>query len=397
MAALVLCGTNFYQPLFNGSTRWLFVLFAFILAWTSPYARLARKTPVFALLVLYLGWCFLTATWSEMLELSMYKASATVLVSTGMFILGFVWMVRRERSKEVLKAVLWFVPAALLVAVSGKAGTGLLEQGQNYYTGLTGNSNYLGWMMAVSLPFLVWKAFDRSISAWQRWIFWLLSGICSYYLLLSQARAAMILAFCALFGFFISSSKGKRVRMVGIALFLFCAAFLVIPNLFDFAYSKFILKGTGTNIAYSYEQSRGGPIGESLDKAREGGIFGAGYGISIGANPHGYRGGFSSVGYGREKGSSPFAIIEETGVIGLVLVVLLLWRIFAAATLAFRLAKKQEDRTVVGMMTGLLVGMLLHANLEAWWVAPGSAESMFFWGFSGMAYALFLRLRAKHV
>ena len=396
LGVLVLCGTQLFPPLFNPSTRWLFVLFAFILAWISPYARLASKTSVFVLLVFYLGWCFLTAMWSEMWELSIYKAFAAFFVMIGMFTLGFTWMMRRDRIVEASKSGSWLVLVSLLVAVSGKAGTGLLEQGQNYYSGLAGNSNYLGWMMAVSLPFLVWKAFDHSISARLRWLVWALTGICAYYLLLSQSRAAMILTFCSLFGLFISSGRSKRTRMVGISLFLFMAAFLVIPNLFDFVYSKFILKGTGSNLANAYEISRGTPFEESLDFAIEGGIFGGGYGISIGANPLGYHGGLSAVGYGREKGSSPLAIVEETGLIGLTLVVLLLWRLFAAALKAYRRAKSPEVRSIVGMLTGLLLGMILHAHIEAWWVAPGSAESMFFWGFSGMAYALFLRLRKEY-
>lgn len=395
LAALVLCGTSLYQPLFNGSTRWLFVLFAFILAWTSPYAHLARKTSVFKLLLLYLGWCFLTALWSEIPELSLYKAFAASLIMTGMFALGFVWMVRRERIEEALKSVLWLIPASLVVAVSGKGGTGLLEQGQNYYAGLTGSANYLGWMMAVSLPFLAWKAFDHPISTRQRWLFRLLSGICAYYLLLSQSRAAMILTFCALFAFFISSSESKRARMIGTTLFLVSAAFLAMPNLFDFAYSKFILKGTRSDLAFAYEQSRGSAFRESRDMAIEGGMFGGGYGISIGANPLDYHGGLTAVGYGREKGSSPFAIAEETGVIGFSLVALLLWRIFTAAKQAYRRTNNQKDQALVGMLTGLLFGMLLHSNLEAWWVAPGSAESMFFWGFSGMAYALFIKLQTE--
>lgn len=397
LAALVLCGTYLYPPLFNGTTRWLFVLSAFLLACVSKHARFAWKTRTFVFLLIYLAWCLLTATWSEIPELSLYKVAAAFLVMPGMFTLGFVWMMQKKRSEDATKSVLWLVPATLVVALSGRTGQGLLEQGQGYYAGLTGNSNYLGWMMAVSLPFLVWRAFDRSTPPRQRWVFWALSAVCGYYLLLSQSRAAMIIAFCSFPGFFISSGSGKRVKMIGIFLSLLIAAFLSIPNLFDFAYSKFILKGTGDDLAYAYEQSRGNVFEDSLDMAIRGGLFGAGYGISIGSPPFGYRGGLTAVGYGREKGNSPLAIVEETGVVGLVLVVLLLWRIFAAALSAYRLSRNQKDRSIVGMLTGLLLGMVLHSNFEAWWVAPGSAESLFFWGITGMSYALFLRINANRI
>ena len=123
--------------------------------------------------------------------------------------------------------------------------------------------------------------------------------------------------------------------------------------------------------------------------------MGAGYGISIGADTSGYRGGITAVGYGREKGNSPLAVVEETGIIGFVLVCLIIWRLFAIALKAYSASTRRESRQLIGLFAGLLFGMLIHSNIEAWWVAPGSAESILFWGFAGMSYALFTLVKAQ--
>lgn len=389
LGALIMCGTELFPPLFNGTTRWLYLLIAFMPACIASGSQQARRTSVFALLTIYLAWCLLTAIWSKIPELSLNKAMAAVLVTAGLFMLGFVWGRQQSDFLQSINALRWLAPLALTVAVSGKVGQGLLETGQDYYTGLAGNSNNLGWMMAISLPFLVWKAFDHNQSAKQRSLFFLLMGVAVYYLLLSQSRASMILAFCAIFGFFISSGMSNRVRMAGLSLFLVFGAFLFVPNLFDLAFEKFVLKGTGSDLAYAIEQSRGEPFEDSLNAAEEGGLLGAGYGISIGASPLDYRGGFTTVGYGREKVSSPLAIVEETGIIGLSIVVLIWFNILSMALRAYRSTSVQEERMLVGTLAGLIFGMMIHTNLEAWWVAPGSGESMFFWLIAGMSYAVF--------
>jgi len=395
LAALVLCGTKMFPPVFNPMTRWLFLLVALILAFSTRYGKTVWKTPVFASLIFYLVWCVSTILWSEFPELSAYKVIAAIGVFTGMFSLGYTWMMSRKRIKDALKSFYLFVPAVLLVAVSGKAGQGLMEQGRAYYAGLAGNPNYLGWMMAVSLPFLIFNAFDHKLSSAYRWFFILLTGVCGYYLLLSQSRAAMLLVFFVFMGLLISSGAVKRAKMTSLALFLSLGVMILIPNISELIYYKYILKGNVVDIETSVEMSRGKPFRDSYEAALKGGLMGAGYGISIGADTSGYRGGITAVGYGREKGNSPLAVVEETGIIGFVLVCLIIWRLFAIALKAYSASTRRESRQLIGLFAGLLFGMLIHSNIEAWWVAPGSAESILFWGFAGMSYALFTLVKAQ--
>ena len=122
LAALVLCGTKMFPPVFNPMTRWLFLLVALILAFSTRYGKSVWKTPVFASLIFYLVWCVSTILWSEFPELSAYKVIAAIGVFTGMFSLGYTWMMSRKRIKDALKSFYLFVPGVLLVAVSGKGG-----------------------------------------------------------------------------------------------------------------------------------------------------------------------------------------------------------------------------------------------------------------------------------
>ena len=167
---------------------------------------------------------------------------------------------------------------------------------------------------------------------------------------------------------------------------------LFMPGYGDELFAKYALKNTGLSLADAYQQSRGAPMELSLAGAKQGGLIGVGYGVSVGANPDGYLGGLSSVGYGREKGSSPLAIVEEVGLVGLVLVLLLLLHLFRCALKAYRLSPTRQVRTLIGLSSGLFFGLIVHSNFEAWFVAPGSAESLFFWGFIGALYALWHRV-----
>jgi hypothetical protein len=52
-----------------------------------------------------------------------------------------------------------------------------------------------------------------------------------------------------------------------------------------------------------------------------------------------------------------------------------------------RSASTSSDKIAVGLLGGTLVGLLVQSLLEAWWVAPGSAESGTFWMLLGALLA----------
>ena len=108
-----------------------------------------------------------------------------------------------------------------------------------------------------------------------------------------------------------------------------------------------------------------------------------------------FAGGLFSLGYGREKGNSVLAILEELGQVGLVLYVLLLLYIFHPIWRAARRATDRDDSVLLYLILGTLVGLTANSMFEAWWVAPGSPASPYFWAMTGIGMAVSERVAAS--
>ena len=122
----------------------------------------------------------------------------------------------------------------------------------------------------------------------------------------------------------------------------------------------------------------------TYEKAKEGGWFGGGYGISIGDKSK-FQFGLTAEKYGREKGNAQLAIIEETGIIGFVLYAASLFFLFARLINAVRRWPSGPEKVVIAITTSTVIGMIVGSCFEAWWVAPGAPESVYFWVITGVA------------
>src|SRR5262249_8035860 len=143
-------------------------------------------------------------------------------------------------------------------------------------------------------------------------------------LMLSHSRAAMLAA--AICGLSWAAAAGAR-RVVGLIFVgIFAATALVVsfPDALEAIEQEYIRKGAADEEGLL--RSRRQEWEESLRLAEEGGWIGGGYGVTIGDTS--FTGGLTAVGYGREKGNSQLAIVEETGVIGFVFYLLLLLALF---------------------------------------------------------------------
>ena len=48
----------------------------------------------------------------------------------------------------------------------------------------------------------------------------------------------------------------------------------------------------------------------------------------------------------------------------------------------------RETKVVLGIVIGALGGLTIMSVFEAWWVAPGSPESAYFWSLAGVGLGL---------
>jgi O-antigen ligase len=126
-----------------------------------------------------------------------------------------------------------------------------------------------------------------------------------------------------------------------------------------------------------------------------GGWAGVGYGISAGWETGDFQAGVTSVGYGREKGNSQLAIVEETGLVGLGLSLLVVVVVFRKLARGYRAAPSRDAKVLIGLVMGTLAGLLVQSVFEAWWDAPGSPEFVLFWVMTGVGLGVAQAVRAR--
>lgn len=393
-ASFAASGTSLLPVVFNPTTRWGFLLFGFVwMLMNVRKFRVIRSAAVFKLLLVLVVWCFLTSFWSEIFLLSFYKSLAFAMTVFTMFMLGASWG-SKVAVREVLNCFGLLFIVVILISTMGSQSTGL-DGSVQMFTGLAGNPNNMGFLLASALPFGFWQLYTAE-SARNRWLWALLDGFVVYHLITSHSRASMILTAFVVAGFFLGVGLKKYFLYIVIAVFAAGAVLSANPDLIDVIYAQYVLKGSDESVAF--ENSRGWVYRISYDAALQGGVTGVGNGISVGADPAGYAGGFTSVGYGREKSSSVLAIVEETGLIGLLLATSYIVTLFFTV---FKLRKylktRSPFRVVFFMVGGLFLGLVVYSNFEAWWVAPGSNESVFFWGVSGVFFGMALQIRAARM
>jgi hypothetical protein len=389
-------GISFISGIFNTTTRWLFLaLLTFFLIFFRfrDVASLLRR-PFFWIIMAYAGWCFLTTLWSEVPVLSFAKSMAFLWLTATMTIAGYSWVARHERAHAC--DFLWlFAIFSLMAALFGHAEVNG-DTGSVIYSGATGNANLLGFLLAAASPWLIWQAWLAYRKDRVRYrIFMGLLIFDAYYLFLSHSRAAQLIAIFVVLGLLLAMGKlRKALPYVMVVSVLFFSAYTYSPA-FNIFVTEYVFK---SNLEYleSFDEGIEGGLWysrqqlweDSYARAMHGGMLGAGYGVSMGEKFTGEIGvSVSSGQYGREQGNAQMAIVEQTGFVGFGLYLVLIVAVFRMIIQVVRSASTSSDKIAVGLLGGTLVGLLVQSLLEAWWVAPGSAESGTFWMLLGALLA----------
>lgn len=376
-------GITFINRVFNTTTRWgiLAALSFFLLFYRRRDVPVVLRHSLFRVILAYAVWGLMTVKWSEVPQISLAKSLAFIWVSTAMLIAGYSWVMRHDQ--EDTCDFLWlFAMFALFAAPIGEI-EGSLAASTVLYTGRTGNPNFLGFVLATASVWLLWRAYLVRLKN-QR-LFTLYVGLLVfdlYYLFLSHSRASLLMFAGVSLGLLLGLGKLRKwlpYVLVSAALF---AAYDFSPDVQDFV-TQYTFK---SDVSYLEAEGRGifssreQPWQESYDRAMQGGTFGGGYGVTIGEDFHGEIGWTISSGqYGREHGNTQLAIIEQTGLIGFGLYLILIASIVGAFASGLRVARIEMDRVAIGLLGGTIFGMLVQSVFEAWWVAPGASESAIFW------------------
>ncbi|MCI0403507.1 MAG: O-antigen ligase family protein, partial [Acidobacteria bacterium] len=328
---------------------------------------------------LFCLWAAVTSLFSGQPALSLIKAFAFLVLIAFSFLYAarFVGSPREATEALFLCVVILnflFVLTSTGLHWLGLEITRLMEYGvaaKGMY-GVFGNPNTLGTFVALCMPVLLW-----SINTKRRWRYPLMLLMLAnvYCLFASRSRASIAAAVVGL-GLYLFLRRPKLIF-----LYAYMAATVVLVLL---AYSPeelssfsqvYVFKGSEGVFTSRIERWK-----ESLAYINEAWLFGYGLGTSPGVSTD-WDWSFSSWQVLRVRGSSLLAAWEETGLVGLVLIMLTPVLVMGRALRFFQRRQRPRDQTFarIATLTGVLLVGLVNMLAEEWLLAPGYFGNVMFW------------------
>jgi O-antigen ligase len=371
-------GITFMQPGLWLLARWILISILALYLVMSGRALGVVSAPVTIALALYCTWCAVTTMWSEIPDLTSAKAGALILTVFACVWGGHQWGMRRGQPPSL--GFLWgYCALAGLAAVSG--GEEFAAYDMPLYAGATANPNFLGLLLATSTPVMIWELYRRWQSRWTRALLLLAITMCVATLYFTVSRSAFVIFAGVMTGFLMAQRMRRAVFWTLTVVWMSLLAVALAPEAGDNWIQRNIYKQSDADLGIFYKREV--VWSDSYEAAKIGGWLGVGYGISAGSDPDDLSRRDATIGYGREKGNSHLAIVEEIGLVGLALYVLVQIVLFMSLSKGFTLAEG-EVRVILGLVIGTLAGLQLQSILEAWWVSPGSPEFVFFMVLAGV-------------
>ena len=378
---------RYFDLIFTAATRWLLLAGLALFLLSRAKLFLSLRVNLAPVVTVWIGWVALTVLWSDVPALSFLKAIALAVTVLSLVSGGVYW----AQYAKPANPLTYLAPLTALALFAGLFGLGTfrhISQGVPLFEGLSENVNAFAIILAVGLAFPLYAAYRASrTAAWGQLGVWLCVTITLLiFLVMTRSRASIAAGGCVLLSFAVAAVP-RRILLAGAA----CAvvAFSVIaltPALSTRVVGKashFLDKGHDNDPFFT----RRDVWRISYEHAVAGGVIGLGLGVSDDTHGEVDAGG-SATGYGREKGSSQLAIVEETGLIGLAIYVYLLWRLFSVL-ISRTIAVANRDAQVAATLTiGVLAGLVVQSLFEAWWTSPGSFGSMVFWSTAGVAIGI---------
>ncbi|MDD2580816.1 MAG: O-antigen ligase family protein [Desulfuromonadaceae bacterium] len=382
LTIIAFMGSNvtYLSAVFTSSIRWFFIL---ALALQVILSKEKKNISPALLVVVYLYslWCLVTTFWSEQYALSIMKAIAAAIVLFSCLFAGQTWATSRTDESQAFNYLGAFSIVTLAVEVLGYLFNPNAFSVYGMFQGYTYNPNVFGALAAIASTFFIWKAYlHRSNS--KLFMFWVVIYSVNFLaIIMSQSRAALLMTLCILSALLFVLSARRVISVLYIAALLSMIVLILFPAVKDKIISQTIFKHS-TNVLSTREEV----WSKSLEGAQAGGWIGGGFGVSIGSKD--WEGGFTANTYGREKGNSQLAVLEEIGVIGFIFYLGIILIIIKELYAGYRAAKSQNMKVAQALILGAIVGMIIQSIFEGWWVALGSIDAVLFWTTTGVGMGL---------
>lgn len=360
------------------------------------------------------GWFLITSFWSSYPEISASRALYFILISGGCISAGILWV--RYSSKDVFAFLL---PANILVlllclfSLVTNIPYDSWSIGRGYgFGGFFGHQNLLASVILFTLPSIFFKLLQLIKSGRLSVIKNTKPQISANHLLLTTYYFPLI-AYCLLLTanlllLVLTYSRSAIAALIsGVIVFLLLSknwkvlfySFIIIVILALVIYSTPSLNQlTGKIINKDFPEiysSRMWMWEPSYKAALEGGIFGLGYGMSHPDIKPGSAGDhYEGKRFVREKGNSILALVEETGLVGLILFVLPLILLIKRSWMDEWMNENQSKIHIQSHQGGqafnhtiilsAIIAFIVHAQFEAWWVGVGSVQLPLFFLYLGV-------------
>jgi hypothetical protein len=390
-------------------------------------------------------WAAITFAWSPFPLVTLSRAAYFFLISVSPLLLGYFWS-KNEQSEPfafLLPANIIVVMVSLYSLISSSPANAWTGGHGLGFMGYAGHQNTLAAAIVFTVPsvlFPLFKEISRRVvhksksdadnfqmplilslilpSLWlrrvklipgTRTIWWagfisififILIFILNLYLLILSVSRAGVLTLIIMVAIFIFLSFNKKTALVLMFMSITLSAVFFFSSK---SVREFVFKTEGT-----IGDRRIVNIHETIEAAKNGGLFGLGYGISKKPGNDLVIGHYEYEGkvYVREKMIGSLALIEETGVVGLILFLAplgyVLWELIKNIKYlsAFFIHPSHrhtglEDwrnklkiiniKLEAAFLIGVLVAFCFHAQVEAWWVGVGSIELPIFYTIMGNA------------
>lgn len=381
---------SFLSGLITPVWRWIVVVLALVYSLALGKFMPIVKSSLGIWVILFFSWALLTSAWSEIPALTFKKGIAFGLTGFGCMAAGFLVVVYHSPGK-ILNYLILLVGIFFWCGIFGFAQPDAVQKaGHSYlYDGLVDGSNMFGIMGSMCLPIVVWKLHLNWNNSLKRFCFIVIGLGVVFFVLFSGSRGAFVVVASTITGYWLTVNLEKKWRMASIGFLFTLITFVFVADVEE-KISGFVFK---FDTEQSVFMTREEVWERSEEQARLGGAFGGGFGVTIGADKTDTT--FSAIGYGREKGSTIYALREEVGIVGLCIFMGLSFAMLALMVETNSILFGKEAGVLSGIVAGNLIGLLLLTFFEAWWVAPGSPESGCFWVLAGVLLALNYRARAK--
>lgn len=383
-------GTQFIDLTRITTFRWAFLFILFFYLLLNKKILIYLKPTHIGLLFFYFMWCVSTSAWSEVPWMSFQKSIVFSITITTFISAGSLWVVRFGYERGLY----WLFFVFVMVLISALFGGKVSDNIHVFYFGLSGSPNNFGFLTAVVTPLIIWQSYraKENKRLFLIWIFFLILDI--YFLLSSYSRSSISTALCVLLFFSLSLSLSKKIIFFLCSFLILFIALLLMPiQYFEKAIFAHVVKYSANNQILI---SRTSVWQKSYQQALKGGIIGGGFGATIGDKKffsHGLRA--SNGDYGREKGNSQFAIVEETGIVGLMFFLTILVLFYNYAIPCYR-RLIGHNKVLMGLLLGVISGLLLESLVEAWWDSLGP-EVICFWTFVGIVIGIVFLEKNKNV